>query len=76
LTGGKDGSLKVWTKSFEPVQTLPLKYNIRSVSFDSGKILVGTKTSEILEVVYNKDVKIFLILKFLIKIVFKSFNTH
>eukprot|EP01119_Soliformovum_irregulare_P013844 TRINITY_DN3722_c0_g1_i1.p1 TRINITY_DN3722_c0_g1~~TRINITY_DN3722_c0_g1_i1.p1 ORF type:complete len:1927 (-),score=428.61 TRINITY_DN3722_c0_g1_i1:16-5796(-) len=54
LTGGKDGLLRIWTKDFKPEATVSLgRYNLRSISYSHGKILLGTKTSDILEVSGN-----------------------
>ncbi|PRP88610.1 echinoderm microtubule-associated protein-like 6 [Planoprotostelium fungivorum] len=56
VTGGKDGILKFWGKDFSPLHTLPMtKFNIRSICWGKGKVLVGTKDSQLLEIVYQKE---------------------
>jgi microtubule-associated protein-like 6 len=56
LTGGKDGILKVWNKDFKLLHNIPMgKYNLRSLDWDKGKILVGTKSSEIFEITYSGE---------------------
>ena len=55
LTGGKDGTLRIWSKDFTAVTSVVIgqNYNLRSIDYENGKILIGTKSSEIFEVVYN-----------------------
>jgi WD40 repeat protein len=54
ITGGKDGVLKIWNKEWDLVNQITIgNYNLRSIDYDNGKIVVGTQSSEIFEILYN-----------------------
>jgi hypothetical protein len=56
FTGGKEGALKVWDREFRATQSIPMgAVVLKSINYQSGRVLVGTGKSDIFEVELNVD---------------------
>ncbi|XP_032883277.1 echinoderm microtubule-associated protein-like 5 isoform X3 [Amblyraja radiata] len=70
-TGGRDGCVRLWDLSFQPVTLIDLRetdqgyrgLSVRSVCWQGDHILVGTQDSEIFEIVVHERNKPFLIMQ-------------